>query len=61
MNMIPNMRWDFIASSMRLQVNKLRNILDNIEEDNIDCDYTYESIKQIEDNLRQIRKLCVNN
>jgi len=54
-------RKDFIASYLRFQLNSLRNILDNIEEENkVDCDYARESIKDIEVKLRQLRKLCVN-
>jgi 5-bromo-4-chloroindolyl phosphate hydrolysis protein len=54
-------RKDFIATHLRSQLNSLRNILDNIEEENkVDCDYARESLKDIEVKLRQLRKLCVN-
>lgn len=56
-----NIKRDFIASNLRAQFNKLANILGNIEQDLIDCDYTHDSLKEIEANLRQIRKLCVEN
>jgi hypothetical protein len=46
---------------LRSQVNRLQNILDNIEEENkVDSCYAHESIKEIETNLRQLRKLCAN-
>ncbi|MFA5389482.1 MAG: hypothetical protein WC312_07045 [Candidatus Omnitrophota bacterium] len=54
-------RKDFVASHLRSQVNRLQNILDNIEEENkVDSCYAHESIKEIETNLRQLRKLCAN-
>jgi hypothetical protein len=62
MNAMSSIRRDFLATHLRSQVSRLNNILDNIEEENkVDCDYTYESLKEIETNLRQIRKLCGNN
>jgi len=54
-------RKDFIAGHLRSQLSSLRNILDNIEEENkVDCDYARESLKDIEIKLRQLRKLCAN-
>ena len=54
-------RKDFIASHLRSHVNSLKNILDNIEEENkVDCSYVHESLKDIEIKLRQFRKLCAN-
>jgi hypothetical protein len=62
MNAMSSMRRDFVATHLRSQVSRLNNILDNIEEENkVDCDHAYESLKEIETNLRQIRKLCGNN
>ena len=62
MNEMSNVKVDFVASHLRSQLNRLSSVLDGIErESHIDCDYTYESLKCIETNLRQIRKLCVNN
>ena len=52
---------DFIASNLRSQLNRLSSILGNIEQDLIDCDYTHDSLREIESNLRQIRKLCGEN
>jgi hypothetical protein len=61
MNM-SRMRQDFVAANLRSQVNRLKTVLGAIEEQNdIDCDYTYESLKEIEFNIRQVRKLCVNH
>ncbi|MDD4907617.1 MAG: hypothetical protein PHJ00_00985 [Candidatus Omnitrophica bacterium] len=62
MEMMSNMRRDFIASNLRSQINRLSNILVNLEEDKkVDCDYANESLKEIENRLRQIRKLCADN
>ena len=61
MDSMTSIRRDFVASNLRLQLNRLRGILDNIEEEEaVDCGYANESLKQIETNLRQIRKLCAN-
>ncbi len=55
-------RRDFLASHLRSQINRLCSILSTIEEEKgVDCDYTTESLKEIETNLRQIRKLCMDN
>ena len=54
-------RKDFIASHLRSNLNSLKNVLNNIEEENkVDCDYTRESLRDIETKLRQLRKLCAN-
>ena len=61
MNSMTSIRRDFVASNLRSQLNRLRHILDNIEEETaVDCEYANESLKEIETNLRQIRKLCVD-
>jgi hypothetical protein len=61
MQAISAIRKDFIATYLRFQLNSLKNILDDIEEQNkVDCGYTRESLKDIEIKLRQLRKLCVN-
>lgn len=61
MNGMTGIRRDFVASNLRSQLNRLRHILDNIEEeDKVDCEYASESLKEIETNLRQIRKLCAD-
>ncbi len=62
MNCMSSICQDFVASNLRSQVNRLNAVLNNIEDHgSIDCDYTHESLKDIEIKLRQIRKLCVNN
>jgi|GEM_PF-1006848 len=55
-------RRDFILSHLRAQTNKLRTLLLNLEESGeADYDYAEESLKDIETNLRQARKLCEAN
>ena len=60
-NSISSARKDFIASHLRSQLNKLENVLGSMEEDDINCTYADESLKEIEKNLRQIRRLCADN
>jgi hypothetical protein len=61
MQAMSEIRKDFISSHLRSQLNSLKNILDDIEEQNkVDCGYARESLKDIEIKLRQLRKLCVN-
>jgi hypothetical protein len=53
-------RKDFLASNLRSQLGRLNSILNNIEEDgDIDAKVASGSLKEVELNLRQIRKLCV--
>lgn len=55
-------RRDFVASHLRSQITRLQAVLDNIEnEERVDCGYTDESLKEIEEGLRKIRKLCTDN
>lgn len=56
-----SIRKDFVASHLRSQINRLRGILSTIEAEDADNMYAFESLKEIEVNLRQIRKLCVEN
>jgi len=59
MQAISSIRRDFIATHLRTQINSLRGVLDNIENDDaVDCDYAQQSLKEIENNLRQARKIC---
>lgn len=61
MQVMSAIRKDFVASHLRSQVNSLKDILNNIEEENkVDCDYARESLREIEIKLRQLRKLCAN-
>ncbi len=60
MNTISSIRKDFLASHLRSQLGRLSSILNNIEEDRIvDGECASNSLKEVELNLRQIRKLCV--
>ena len=61
MDSMTSIRRDFVASNLRSQLNRLRGILDNIEEEEaVDCEFATESLKEVETNLRQIRKLCAD-
>jgi hypothetical protein len=61
MKAMSNMRQDFVAAHLRSQLDRLNTVLGNIEnQGDTDCEYTRESLKEIEINIRQIRKLCVN-
>ena len=52
----------FVASHLRSQLTRLQHVLDTIEEENkVECDFAHESLKEIETNLRSIRKLCESN
>ena len=52
----------FVASHLRSQLTRLQHVLDIIEEKNkVECDFAYESLKEIEAKLRSIRKLCESN
>jgi len=62
MNTMSPIRKDFLASNLRSQLGRLSNILNNIEEERlIDGECASDSLKEVELNLRQIRKLCMNN
>lgn len=62
MQAMSTIRKDFVASHIRSQLDRLRVILNNIEDDGlVNCGYAQESIREIETNLRQIRKLCEDN
>jgi hypothetical protein len=62
MNAMSSIRKDFLASNLRNQLGRLSNILNNIEEEKlIDSECASDSLKEVESNLRQIRKLCMSN
>ncbi len=62
MNTMSPIRKDFLASNLRNQLGRLSNILNSIEEERlIDSECASDSLKEVESNLRQIRKLCMNN
>lgn len=55
------LKTDFVASHLRSQINRLSGLLENIEDENkVDRDHTHDSLRDIEFNLRQIRKLCTD-
>jgi len=54
-------RKDFLASNLRSQLGRLSSILNNIEEERLDGECASDSLKEVELNLRQIRKLCVES
>jgi len=52
----------FVASHLRSQICRLQHVLDVIEEENkVECGFAHKSLKEVEINLRNIRKLCENN
>jgi hypothetical protein len=52
----------FVASHLRSQLTRLQYVLDVIEEKNkIECDFAHGSLKEIEADLRNIRKFCESN
>jgi len=62
MNTMSSIRKNFLANNLRSQLGRLSSILNNIEEERlIDSECTSDSLKEVELNLRQIRKLCMNN
>lgn len=62
MKVMSNIHLDFVATNLRLQIERLNSILGAIEDQGkIDRDYTQESLKKIEINIHQLRKLCLNH
>jgi len=62
MKVIPSIRRDFLTTHLRSQVDRIKAVLGHFEDEgDVDCGYAYGSLKEIEVNLRQIRKSCVNN
>ena len=59
MQTMSNIRRDFVATHLRSQINSLGKILEHIEkEKDFEFDYADESLKGVENNLRQLRKIC---
>jgi hypothetical protein len=59
MNTMSPIRKDFLASNLRSQLGRLSSILSNIEEERlINSECASDSLKEVELNLRQMRKLC---
>ena len=62
MQAMSSIRRDFVASHLRSQLGRLRNVLESIEdEEEVDSGYADESLKQIEMTLRNIRRLCLDD
>ena len=62
MQAMSTIRRDFVASNLRSQLSRLRNVLESIEEEeHMDYGYADESLKQIEMTLRDIRKSCLTD
>ncbi|MFA5410811.1 MAG: hypothetical protein WC321_03005 [Candidatus Omnitrophota bacterium] len=62
METISPIRREFVASHLRSQLERLRRVVGNIEvEDARDRFYAKESLREIEANLRRIRKLNMNH
>jgi hypothetical protein len=59
MNTMSPIRKDFLASHLRSQLSRLNSILNNIEDERLDGECASESLREVELNLRQIRRLCV--
>ena len=60
--MMSMMRKDFVASYLRSQLNRLQDVLDNIDGENkVECGFATESLRKVETSLRRIRKMCANN
>ena len=60
MNTMSPIRKDFLASNLISQLGRLSSILNNIEEERlIDGECASDSLKEVELNLCQIRKLCL--
>lgn len=57
MQTMMNQRKDFIASHLRSQIEALRTVLESIERENLaNSDYIDKSLKNVEKNLRRIRR-----
>lgn len=52
---------DFIVSLLRCQVKELSRLLNNIEESNTIDEHIQSGLKQVEVNLRGLRKLCFDH
>jgi len=61
MDVMLDMRQDFIIAHLRSQINRLRSVLDIVEERSFNPEFVSESLKHIENNLKQIRKIWISN
>ena len=58
MNKISGLCKDFIVTHIRSQMNILENVISNIEGScNLEDEYIDESLKKVETNIKQLRKL----
>ena len=54
-----NLEKDFIASSLRVLINRLQDVLSTIEEgESVENEFTGNNLKAAETQLRQIRRFC---
>ena len=54
-----NLEKDFLASSLRALINRLHDVLSAIEErESVESEFTANSLKSAEIQLRQIRSFC---
>ncbi|MEI8344547.1 MAG: hypothetical protein WCG06_00575 [Candidatus Omnitrophota bacterium] len=49
---------DFIATHMRSQMDRMKNVLEHLEGEKPDGSYMAMSLRDLETNLRRIRKVC---
>ena len=61
MDVMLDMRQDFIVAHLRSKINRLRSVLDIVEERSFNPEFVSESLKHIENNLKQIRKIWISN
>ncbi len=52
---------DILGGQLRIQGERLNEVLANAEQENPDIDYIKTCLKEIEMNLRRIRKTCVDS
>jgi hypothetical protein len=55
-----SVRKDFVASNLRAQVSRLSALLNRIEDGGLDYNYANASLKEVETNLKKVRKLVWN-
>ena len=54
-----NLEKDFIASSLRALINRLKGVISTIEEgESLENEFTCNNLKSAETQLRQIRRFC---
>ncbi|MBF0532082.1 MAG: hypothetical protein HQL23_03180 [Candidatus Omnitrophica bacterium] len=57
---MPSIKRDFVASKLRFQVNRLNDVLRNIEEEKFDPYYADNRLREVEVDIRGLRKLYQN-